>query len=901
MSLAAGTRLGPYEIVAPLGAGGMGDVYRATDTRLNRVVAIKVLPTRVASDPNYRERFDREARVVSSLSHSHICALFDVGHQDGIDFFVMEYLEGETLTARLARGALPLSESLRCAVEMLEALEHAHGQGILHCDLKPSNILLTKSGTKLLDFGIAQIERHKQTGAPADHDHSPKETASLAAEDAVFGTVQYMAPERIEGQPPSASTDLFSLGAVLYEMITGRKAFEGQDRGEILTAVLTSEPVATSQMQPHVPPVLDHVITRSLAKDPDHRWQSAHDLRLELEWIAERGLRTVSRSSSSVRPTAKRVVVWGVGTAVIALIVGLAARSFGPTAVLPPSIRFALYAPEETDFSTAASPMDLSPDGHWLAFVAVRPSGQSLLWLRALGSTEARSLDGTDGAISPFWSPDSQSVGFFAQGQLKKVGIFGGVPRTLCDAGAGQGGTWNREGLILFAPRGRPGGLFRVSAAGGTPTAVTHLDTTRQDLVHSWPRFLPDGRRFLYRIKTATDESTGIYLGSLDAQTPHTRLVDADSNPVLTPGYLLFGRDGTLFAQAFDARRARLEGEPVRVADQVVFNRNAGRLHIATSDTGVLVYRAVGPQQLMWVDRSGRALGAIGPVGMYRDPALSPSGDRVAVSRLDPRTGTDDIWVIESGRGTAARLTFDPASERFPVWSPNGDRIAFMSNRSGQSSLYQKVSDGSQTEERLSSIEDVVEGAGGLTQWSRDGRFLVFGRLRFGSAGQGMWVLPMTGERTPRPFLQKASSGQLSPDGRWMAYVSRESAFANDYAAAASGTGEVYVRPFPPSDGKWQISQGGGVEPRWRGDGKELFYLAPNRTLMSVTVRTTRGFAADLPRPLFETALRTQTAVVGLNQYDVTADGERFLLIQPVGPASSPMTVVVNWTSTLRP
>jgi Tol biopolymer transport system component len=893
MTLTSGARLGPYEVLSPVNAGGMGEIYKARDIRLDRTVAIKILPADHANDPHARDRFDREARAIAHLTHPHICTLHDVGREHGTDFLVMEYLEGETLAQRLERGALPVAESLRLALEILHALEHAHAQGIYHCDLKPSNILLTRSGTKLLDFGIAQIQQREAVRASRDHER-PGETLSLAAEDAVFGTVHYMAPERVDGQPASAAADLFAFGAVLYEMVTGRKAFGGRDRGETLAAVLTDEPVVASELCTDVSPTLDRVIVRCLAKVPENRWQSAHDLRLELHWVAEHGGLTTTSPRSVGRLTARWAAGLVLGVALIALTIVLAARSFGPTPGDRGPMRFVVAAPEETTFSTAGKWLDVSPDGRWLVFVALRKNGQSQLWLRALDSTTARLLPGTEGAGSPFWSPDSRFLGFEANGQLKKIDVFGGTPQTLSENVAPRGvrgGTWSREGVILFAPGYLRGGLFRVSAAGGQPTPATQLDAAREEVLHTWPQFLPDGRRFLYRTWSPKTGSTGVYLGSLDTPNLHVQINGVDSNPMYAAGYVLFGREGTLFAQAFDARHTRVEGEPILIAEQVLQNPASGQMSAATSEAGILAYRGLGLQQLVWVDRSGRVLGEVGPPGVYKDPAISPTADRVAVSRLDPRTGTEDIWMIDVVRGTAARLTSDPARDTAPLFSPDGRHIVFSSNR-GQaitSQLYQKALEDAQAEERLSTVS-----VSRATDWSRDGRLVIVDVAEPNTHWQ-VSVLTVTGDRDPVTLTRTAfneSRGKLSPDGRWIAYESDD-----------SGTVEVYVRPYPAGGEKWQVSQRGGTEPTWRGDGHELFYVTPDGTLQAVTVRTAAGFATDPPRPLFtSTDLRgPMTSPIGRNRYDVTTDGQRFLLIQPVaGTASSPITVVANWTTALH-
>jgi Tol biopolymer transport system component len=888
MTLTSGARLGPYEVVSPVGAGGMGEVYQARDIRLGRMVAIKIMPTDVARNPQARDRFDREAMAIAHLTHPHICTLYDIGHENGTDFLVMEYLEGETLAERLERGALSVPESLRLALEILQALEHAHGQGIYHCDLKPSNILLTRSGSKLLDFGIAQIQRCEPPRAPQDHDR-PGETLSLVAEDLVVGTVHYMAPERIEGQPASPAADLFAFGAVLYEMVTGRKPFKGRDRGEILAAVLTDDPVAASEANPDVSPEIDRVIARCLAKAPENRWQSAHDLRLELQWIGEHGRLRAPSSWNAGRITARWAVALVLGVALIAVTIVLAGRSFGPAAGDRHPMRFAVTPPEETTFSREGKWLDVSPDGRWLVFAALRANGHSQLWLRDLDLITARPLPETEDAVNPFWSPDSRFLGFFANGRLKKVDVFGGTPQTVCDD-TGRGGTWNREGVILIGSGLLRGGLSRVSSAGGLPTPVTQPDAARGEALHTWPQFLPDGRRFLYRAWGVTAESTGIYLGSLDDPSLHVKLNGIDSNPMYMAGYVLFGRGGTLFAQAFDARHARLDGEPILIADQVQQNPASGQVSAATSEAGILAYRGIGPQQLALVDRDGRKLRNLGSVATNKDPAISPNGDRVAVSRLDPRTGTEDIWVIDVARGFETRITTDTARDVAPLFSPDGHSIIFSSNRGLGSSrhLYQKALDGAQPEERLFTFP-----AAWPTDWSPDGRIVFDGFQQ--NAHWEVSVVSVTGDRSPVTFTRTTfneTRGRLSPDARWMAYESDE-----------SGTVEVYVRPYPAGDRRSQVSHGGGSEPRWRGDGHELFYVTRDGSLQSVTVRTTSEFASDPPRTLFtSTDLRGPiTSHLGRNRYDVTADGQSFLIIQSVAdPASSPITVVANWITKLH-
>jgi Tol biopolymer transport system component len=627
------------------------------------------------------------------------------------------------------------------------------------------------------------------------------------------------------------------------------------------------------------------LLERCLAKDPDRRWQSAHDLRLELQWIDEHDSLTASPSADSIRPAVKRAGGWVAITALTGMIAVVVGRSFAPPAGDLQPIQFVVTPPQGVAFRPGGGLMNVSPDGRSLVFAA-RANGQTLLWLRSLDSTTARPLAGTDGGVNPFWSPDSRFVAFFAQGKLKKIEVSGGAPETLCDSGE-LGGTWSRAGVILFSSDQKDG-LFRVGAGGGPATQITWPDATRQEYAHAWPHFLPDGHRYLYRVKSTKTEYTGIYLGTLDGAAAPLRVVAADSNPVYAPGYLLFGREGRVFAQAFDTRRARLVSEPIPIADHVVHNPITGRWTVAASETGVLAYRMRESKQLVWVDRHGRQLDRLGPDGEYTNPVLSPAGDRVAVGRLDPRTDTEDIWVIETVHGTASRLTFDPAWDTEPVWSPDGRQIVFASNRSGHWAIYKKASDGSGAEAQL--VSDGLP-----MDWSRDGQWLLFRNGAPTSASLlTLWILPLERDRRPTPLMRtvpvEAHHGQVSSDGRWLAYASNQ-----------SGVSEVFVRPFPSGEGKWQVSQGGGIEPKWRADGSELFYLAPDGRLMSVAIRSTHGFAAGFATPLFDTALSGAfNPVTGTNQYAVAADGQRFLLNRPVSVAASPITVVLNWTSTLR-
>ena len=674
MTLAAGSRLGPYEIISLIGAGGMGEVYRTKDTRLERTVAIKVLPERFSSDAEVRQRFEREAKTISSLSHPHICGLYDVGHQDGTDYLVMEYLEGGTLTERLARGPLPTEQVLRYGIQMTDALDKAHRQGIVHRDLKPSNIMLTKSGVKLVDFGLAKL---KAAGPVAFSAVTalPTEAANLTAEGTLLGTLQYMAPEQLEGKEAGARTDIFALGAVLYEMATGKNAFSGTSQASLISAIMTSEPVPISSVQPMTPPALDRVVKTCLAKDPEDRWQSAHDVTLELKWIAEGGLRVGLPAPMAASRKSRERLLW-TALAILALAALL------PWVILDRKVtradaavtRFAVLPPDNASFLGGDfDPVTISPDGRRLALLATS-GGRRRIWIRALESLTAEPLPGTEGASYPFWSPDSRFIGFFANGKLKKIEASGGSVQALCDAPDGRGGAWNRDGVILFAPRPIGESLYRVSSSGGAPVPATRLEPSRQESAHRWPCFLPDGRHFLYLASISTRHArNGIYVGSLDSKET-TLLISADSNVAYSPAvHLLFVRDQTLMAQRFDAKRQRLAGEVVPVVERMSQSRGSSHSPFSVSENGVLAYwTGDTKKELVWFDQVGRRLGSLGSAGDVPNFSFSPDEKRVALARTDARSGASDIWVVEVSRGVSSRLTLDRLEENFPIWSPDG-------------------------------------------------------------------------------------------------------------------------------------------------------------------------------------------------------------------------------------
>ncbi len=891
MALPPGTRLGPYQILDLIGAGGMGEVYRGKDTRLDRDVAIKVLPAHLAANAEFRQRLEREARAVAALNHPHICALYDIGshrpeggsQEAGVDFLVLEYLEGATLAARLEKGPLPVDQALRCAIQVADALDKAHRKGFTHRDLKPGNIMLTKSGAKLLDFGLAKAAA---TAAPAVNlSAMPTEGAPLTVAGAILGTIQYMSPEQVEGRDADARSDIFAFGAVLYEMTTGKKAFPGKSHTSVIAAILDADPPPIQTVQPASPAALERAVRTCLAKDPDQRWQSAHDLMRELEWIAE---------GDAAAPAHRRVAhprVAGAVAAVATLIAMLLAVAyFRRPAMEAPVLKLSVLPPEKASFG---DPVVISPDGRRLVFAAA-VEGRSQLWVRSLDSLSPQPLPGTGGGIFPFWSPDSRYLGFFAEGKLRRIEVSGGPPQTLCDAFLGTGGAWNRDGVILFAPN-RTGPLMRVSAAGGQAAPFTTLDPSVQETGHRWPLFLPDGKHYLYIGRGPQAEHHAVYAASLDSKN-RKRLLAAESMVAYAPPHgdrqalLLFVRQGSLMAQPFDAGGLELRGEARPIAERVAPGLQFGFHAFSVSDNGVLAYRtgSSAAVQPTWFDRSGKLLGPVGQPGLVLNVSLSPDGKRIAETRGDPGGGLD-IWLRDVARGAASRFTFEPTQERFPVWSPDGSRIAYASDREGVTNLYQKSSSGAGTEELLLKTPEQKY----PSDWSADGRFLLFDTVGTKTA-RDLWLLPLTGDRAQRappvPFLQTPFSelqGQFSPgpEGapRWIAYTSNETLRE-----------EVFVQTFPASGAKWMVSTNGGREPRWRRDGKELFYLAPDRKLMSVDVKLGATFEAGVPRALFE--IRPPSVSLSSNYYAVTADGQRFLVAQLAEEsAGAPITVVMNW------
>jgi len=902
--LTPGMRLGPFEILGPLGAGGMGEVYRARDPRLGRDVAIKVLPPGSSREADRLLRFEQEARAAAALNHPNILAVHDIGRHDESPYIVAEVLEGATLRERLTHEAIPVRKAVEYAVQIARGLAAAHDKGIVHRDLKPENIFVTSDGhVKILDFGLAKLtQKDPAATAVTELPTTPNTNPGL-----VLGTVGYMAPEQVRGLAADHRADVFALGAILYEMLARQRAFKRDTSADTMTAILKEDPPDLTVGDRHIPPGLARIVDRCLEKSPAARFQSTGDLAFALEALSSHsGAEPAIAATTSTSKTPSRLP-WAL-VAVLGLV-SVTAVSFGAftyfhrTSPDAQATRFFLSPPEgwtlplqtaQGGALAAVGPLAVSPDGHRVAFVARNASGNNMIWTRSLDTLAAQALPGTEGARSPFWSPDSRSLGFFAQGKLRKVDVSGGPPVALCDAAPGISGAWG-DGVIVFSGAGGTP-LQQVSAAGGTPSPVTKLG--EGEAGHARPSFLPDGRHFVYRATAGPNAPRGpVFVASLGS-TERTRLMDVEStNVVYSQRHLLFLREAALMAQPFDPDRLTATGEAFPVAEQIQRFGSPPYGFFSASDAGVLVYQtgvAVGGAQLTWLDRAGMSLATVGSPTAYGDLALSLDGKKAAVSLVDSQRN-EDIWLLDLDRdGLPTRFSFDAARDVAPVFSQDGSRVAFASNRKGSTpaarfDLYQKPSNGIGGEEVLAAdnLSKIP------TSWSPDGRFLLY-TLQTNQSFDDVWILPLSGDRKPIPFLQtrfNEGQGQFSPDGRWIAYVSNE-----------SGPDEVYVASFQgpggAPGGKWQVSTSGGTQPRWRGDGKEIFFVspAPENTLMAATV-TARdtGFEVGAIKPLFA----VRPSGTPRNSYQVSADGQRFLV--NMGPAQSatptPITVVVNWTA----
>ena len=851
----------------------MGEVYRARDEKLRREVAIKVLPERVASDPEALARFEREARAVAGISHPNILAIHDFGREGSVTYAVTELLEGETLRAALSGGPLPTRKAAEYAVQMAHGLAAAHEKGIVHRDLKPDNVFVTRDGrVKILDFGLA---RPSAARSPGDDTRSPTVT-SHTEPGAVLGTVGYMSPEQVRGQPADARSDIFSFGVVLYEMLTGRRAFQGGSQAETMAAILQRDPPELTESDSAMAPALERIVRRCLEKKPEQRFQSASDLAFALESPSAPSLPTAAGGAATAnRSLVARRLLWAIlggvlSGAVVFLALGPGRR--GRAAAPAPQVRFAIAPPPG---AMLQGMLAISPDGRRIAFVATGADGRDLLYVRALNALEVRPLEGTEGAAFPFWSPDSRSIAFFAKGKLNRVDASGGAVQNLCAAVGPRGGSWGTGGTIVFSVN-TGGEVDRVPEGGGNATALPGLNV--KGVSYRWPVFLPDGRRFLI---CEMSDTVRVAVGSLDAAKT-TRLLATDGGAAYAAGFLLYRSGDRLMAQRFDAERLRLSGEAFPVIEHVWWDGIAtGGTAMSVSENGFLACQTGGAvlSRLLWYDRSGRELGGVGPDGAYWEPTLSPDDKWLTVPRMDPERVAADLWVADLERGGLSRLASQASVPSTPLWSRDARRLVYSSFATGE--VLSNDARGLEGEKALFRQPSFTP----LDDLSPDGRLLFYDAIDFKRFHMDIWVRDMqTG--TSRPVLQAAfnqEAARLSPDGRWLAYESEE-----------SGAYEIHIRSFPGAGERRQISKGGGQQPRWRRDGKELFYVSPDRKIMAVEIRPGPTLEAGVPRALFQTRIRPQ--IEARNHYDVTSDGQRFI-VNSYRPedATLPIVVVAPW------
>ncbi len=891
MPLSPGVRLGPYEILGAIGAGGMGEVYRAQDPRLGRDVAVKVLSEAFGHDAERMIRLEREAKVLASLNHPNIASIYGVEESNGGRALVMELVEGATLAQRIEQGALPLDEALPIATQITEGLEYAHERSIIHRDLKPSNLKQTPDGqVKILDFGLAKALEGEAT--ELELQNSPTLSAAATRAGVLLGTAAYMSPEQARGKRVDRRADIWAFGCVLYEMLSGARAFCGETTSDILACVIRAEP-DWSRLPGSVPPRIRELLRRCLQKDPRQRLQAIGEARVTIEDVlAGAPDLAVSAAPSDGHLKSRERIAWTVATALLAIAAALLGIGYFSRAPNPKqAIVSQLAPPKNTGFiltGLSAGPPVLSPDGNRLAFTARGADGKQFLWVRSLDETTEEPLAGTEGATFPFWSPDGRSLGFFASGKLNRIEASGGPPLALCDAVSGRGGTWGADGTILFSLLSGP--IFRVPASGGRPQPVTKLPESLGQFSHRWPQLLPDGRHFLFLGQdTSIGEST-IYVGSLDGGEPKQLLRNGSNAVYAPPGYLLFARQGILLAQPFDTKKLQLAGDAVPLAAHDAVDSTMSRGNFSVSENGILVYTtgSLSQARLLWFDRAGRQLSETGTIDFYGFPRISPDGRRLAVSKV-AGTNSSSIWIFELDRGTSSRLTFSSGRNDLPAWSPDGKSIAFALTQDGKRHIYQKPADGTGT------ATPIVVGEGGeiLPSWSSDGRYLLFQtHSKQGTSPWEIWAQPLFGDHKPFPVVENPQFLQgtpaLSSDGKWLAYDSDE-----------SGRVEVYVTPFLHGGGKWQVSSNGGNCPRWRADGQELLYMSLDNKLMSAEIsEQASSVVVGKVQPLFQS---NPAPAAPECMYDLSPDGKKFVIVTlATEQGTQPLTLAVNWPALLK-
>jgi serine/threonine protein kinase/Tol biopolymer transport system component len=900
MTLSPGSVLGPYEILSLVGSGGMGEVYRARDKRLERIVAIKVLPSHLSSNSDLRLRFEREAKAISNLNHPHICTLYDVGHQDGTDFLIMEYLDGETLANRLKKGAIQQQQALTMSVQIAYALDKAHRSGIVHRDLKPGNIMITKSGIKLLDFGLAKFQSSNADQVISSLSALATHTKDLTAEGTILGTLQYMSPEQLEGKDSDARTDIFALGAVMYEMLTGKKAFEGKSQTSLIAAILEKDPIPMTEIQPMTPPALDRIVRKCLEKDPDQRWQSAADLASELKWLGEGSIPSTA-AVQAITKSRKNVLPWLIAAALAiagAFLLNYLNSIWQPASeIATPVIKGDLEVPLNAPIVGGLVRMAISSDGKTLAYIGTDSDQKAGLYIRQLDQRVSQKLDGAEAAWQPFFSPDNQWVGFVADGKLKKIPVNGGTPVTLYDRfSAPRGATWGPNNTIIFSD-GPISGLKSIDANGGEVRAITKLDPKKLERSHRWPQFLPDGKTVLLTAQSGTSSFDDASIEVLTLATGKRYVIhEGGANARYVKGQLIFCRNAILYAAPFDEKTLQLKGKPVQVLEGVVYDSRSGATQYAISDSGTLVYQKgstlFSEGKLMWIDMKGTLSPLLDQAGAYLNPRFSPDGQQLAMQIGDVRS--EDIWVYHFGRGTLTRLTFNDGQDVTPVWTPDGQRITYSCWRNNKPFICEIRADGSGQEKVIYQPPPQQWVLLVPNSWSPDGRYLtITGTSDKTELTAEIFILDRNTGKA-EPFFTSPSTGDgnanFSPNGRWIAYAT----------GVQGRSSNIYVRPFDNSGGKWQISPDQGHSPRWSSDGNQLFYRqagSPSK-MWAVDVNSTgKSFEAGRPRLLFSGEFGADPFYI---TYDVHPNGKRFVVWQPTTTTSTThLQFVFNWFTEL--